>query len=83
MYGEEKNKDSPSIVKNGLKYFESQPLDVILIDTAGRHKEEHDLLEEMVRIKEAADPDLSLLVIDGTIGQQCYAQAEAFHKQFQ
>jgi signal recognition particle subunit SRP54 len=80
VYGEEKNKDSPSIVKNGLKYFESQPLDVILIDTAGRHKEEHDLLEEMVRIKEAADPDLSLLVIDGTIGQQCYAQAEAFHK---
>ena len=80
VYGEEKNKDSPSIVKNGLKYFESQPLDVILIDTAGRHKEEQDLLEEMVRIKEAADPDLSLLVIDGTIGQQCYAQAEAFHK---
>ncbi len=80
VYGEEKNKDSPSIVKNGLKYFESQPLDVILIDTAGRHKEERDLLEEMIRIKEAADPDLSLLVIDGTIGQQCYAQAEAFHK---
>ena len=80
VYGEEKNKDSPSIVKNGLKYFESQPLDVILIDTAGRHKGEQDLLEEMVRIKEAADPDLSLLVIDGTIGQQCYAQAEAFHK---
>ena len=80
VYGEEKNKDSPSIVKNGLKYFESQPLDVTLIDTAGRHKGEQDLLEEMVRIKEAADPDLSLLVIDGTIGQQCYAQAEAFHK---
>ncbi len=80
VYGDENNKDSPSIVKNGLKHFESQPLDVILIDTAGRHKEEKDLLEEMVRIKEAADPDLSLLVIDGTIGQQCYAQAEAFHK---
>jgi len=80
VYGEEKNKDSPSIVKNGLKYFESKPLDVILIDTAGRHKEEKDLLEEMVRINEAADPDLSILVIDGTIGQQCYAQAEAFHK---
>ena len=27
-----------------------------------------------------ASPDLGLLVIDGTIGQQCHAQAEAFHK---
>ena len=30
-----------------LKHFAGQPLDVILIDTAGRHKEEQDLLEEM------------------------------------
>jgi signal recognition particle subunit SRP54 len=80
VYGEENNKDSPNIVKNGLKHFESQPLDVILIDTAGRHKEEKDLLEEMNQIKKVADPDLALLVIDGTIGQQCYNQAEAFHK---
>ena len=80
VYGEENNKDSPSIVKSGLKHFEDQPLDVILIDTAGRHKEEQDLLDEMDRINKVTDPDLALLVIDGTIGQQCYNQAEAFHK---
>ena len=80
VFGEENNKDSPSIVKNGLKYFENQPLDVILIDTAGRHKEEKDLLVEMDRINKVTNPDLALLVIDGTIGQQCYNQAEAFHK---
>jgi signal recognition particle subunit SRP54 len=80
VYGEENNKDSPNIVKNGLKHFAGQPLDVILIDTAGRHKEEQDLLEEMDRINKVADPDLALLVIDGTIGQQCFSQAEAFHK---
>ena len=80
VYGEENNKDSPNIVKNGLKHFESQSLDVIIIDTAGRHKEENDLLEEMGRINKVAEPDLCLLVIDGTIGQQCFAQAEAFHK---
>lgn len=80
VYGEENNKDSPSIVKNGLKYFQDHPLDVILIDTAGRHKEEQDLLDEMDRINRVTDPDLALLVIDGTIGQQCYNQAEAFHK---
>lgn len=80
VYGEENNKDSPNIVKNGLKHFAGQTLDVILIDTAGRHKEEKDLLEEMERINKVADPDLALLVIDGTIGQQCFNQAEAFHK---
>ena len=80
VYGEENNKDSPEIVKHGLKYFAGKPLDVILVDTAGRHKEEKDLLDEMTKIKKAAEPDLALLVIDGTIGQQCYSQAEAFHK---
>ena len=80
VYGEEKNKDSPQLVKNGLKHFENSNLDVVLIDTAGRHKEEKDLLNEMKEINKVADPDLALLVIDGTIGQQCFNQADAFHK---
>ena len=80
VYGEENNKNSPDIVRNGLKYFEGMPLDVIIIDTAGRHKEEEDLLAEMEQISKVADPDLALLVIDGTIGQQCFNQAQAFHK---
>ncbi len=80
VYGEENNRDSPAIVKAGLKHFENSNLDIILIDTAGRHKEEKDLLDEMREIGKIADPDLALLVIDGTIGQQCYSQAESFHK---
>jgi signal recognition particle subunit SRP54 len=80
VYGEEGNQDSPQIVKDGFKHFENSTLDIILIDTAGRHKEEKELLEEMTRISKVANPDLTLLVIDGTIGQQCYNQAEAFHK---
>ncbi len=80
VYGEEGSKDPAATVRNGLGHFGGQPLDVILIDTAGRHKEERDLLEEMDAINRAADPELALLVIDGTIGQQCFGQAEAFHK---
>jgi signal recognition particle subunit SRP54 len=80
VYGEENNKDSPAIVKNGLKQYENSNLDIILIDTAGRHKEEKELLEEMKQISKVAEPDLVLLVIDGTIGQQCFNQAESFHK---
>jgi signal recognition particle subunit SRP54 len=80
VYGDEKNKDSPQLIKNGLKHFENSNLDVVLIDTAGRHKEEKDLLNEMKEINKVADPGLVLLVIDGTIGQQCFNQADAFHK---
>ena len=80
VFGDENNKDSPDVVKRGLKHFENSNLDIILIDTAGRHKEEKDLLDEMTQISKVAEPDLALLVIDGTIGQQCFSQAEAFNK---
>ena len=80
VYGENGNENPSEIVKNGLKHFQKTNLDIILIDTAGRHKQEKDLLDEMKQINKTADPDLALLVIDGTIGQQCFTQAEAFHK---
>lgn len=80
VYGDEKVKDPVEITKKGLEHFEPSNLDVIIIDTAGRHKEEKELLEEMNNIYKTVTPDLVLLVIDGTIGQQCYNQAEAFHK---
>ena len=80
VFGDESSKDSPDIVKRGLKHFDNSNLDIILIDTAGRHKEEKDLLEEMTQISKVAEPDLALLVIDGTIGQQCFSQAKAFNE---
>jgi signal recognition particle subunit SRP54 len=80
VYGDENNKDPVEISKKGLEHFEPANLDIIIIDTAGRHKQEKDLLQEMTNIYSAVTPDLVLLVIDGTIGQQCYSQAEAFHK---
>ncbi|MGE0242875.1 MAG: signal recognition particle receptor subunit alpha [Nitrososphaeraceae archaeon] len=79
VYGEEGNKDPISIVKNGLRYYDTQDYDIIIIDTAGRHKEESGLLEEMNELHQFTEPDLVLLVIDGTIGQQAYNQAKAFH----
>jgi signal recognition particle subunit SRP54 len=80
VYGQEGGKDAVGIAKNGLGYFGPQNLDVVIIDTAGRHKEETGLLAEMNEMYKVATPDLVLLVIDGTIGQQAYAQAKAFHE---
>lgn len=80
VYGEESSKDAVAIVKNGLEHFKPQNLDILIIDTAGRHKEEAGLLQEMNDMYNVATPDLVLLIIDGTLGQQARAQAEAFHK---
>ena len=80
VFGDEADKDAVNIVKNGLEHFGKQVLDVIIIDTAGRHKEERGLLEEMKTMYEVSKPEHVLLVIDGTIGQQAYNQAKAFHE---
>ena len=65
------------LAKKGLEKFQSK-YDVLLIDTAGRHKEEQDLLDEMTELSKVVEPDEVILVIDGTIGQQARKQAEAF-----
>jgi len=80
VYGEEGNKNAVDIVNNGLLFFRKESINVIIIDTAGRHKEETGLLEEMTAMHKISTPDLVLLVIDGTIGQQAYNQAKAFHE---
>jgi signal recognition particle subunit SRP54 len=80
VYGDETNANAIDIVKEGLKHFKNQNIDVIIIDTAGRHKEESSLLDEMREMRNAIHPDLVLLVVDGTIGQQAFNQAKAFHE---
>lgn len=76
LYGDPDNKDALDLAKKGLEKFKKQSL--IIFDTAGRHKEEKDLLDEMLEISSVVDPDEAILVIDGTIGQQAKDQAQAF-----
>ena len=77
VYGVESGEKTPvEVVKEGLERLKN--VDVVIIDTAGRHKEEKELLKEMKEIKEVANPDEIILVIDGTLGQQAKSQAKAF-----
>ncbi len=79
VYSEEKESDSVKVALHGKQYFEKTK-NLILVDTAGRHKEEKGLLDEMTEIVSKVKPDYSILVVDGTIGQQIYNQALAFHQ---
>ena len=79
VYSDERQKDSVKIAKDGKDRFGTEK-DLVIIDTAGRHKEEKGLLAEMKEVVDGVKPDATVLVVDGTIGQQCYSQALAFHR---
>ena len=78
LYGDLKAKDPVKIAREGLKQFNDQ--DIVIIDTAGRHKEEQELIKEMKMLEQNIKPDEITLVIDGTIGQQALLQAKAFNE---
>ena len=77
VFGDPENKDAIDLARKGLEQCGNK-YDVILVDTAGRHKEEQDLLDEMKELSTVVEPDEVILVIDGTIGQQARSQAESF-----
>ena len=64
------------MAKKGLQEFKNRK--VIIFDTAGRHKNEEDLIAEMDELDNIINPTEAILVIDGTIGQQAGEQARAF-----
>jgi signal recognition particle subunit SRP54 len=78
IYGDPNGKNPVDIAQKGLKTHADK--DVVIIDTAGRHKEEKGLIDEMKMLEKAIKPDEIILVLDGTIGQQASVQAKAFHE---
>ncbi|MGD6934681.1 MAG: signal recognition particle protein Srp54 [Candidatus Bathyarchaeia archaeon] len=78
VFGDVKAKDPVKVVREGLKAYTDK--DLIIVDTAGRHKEEKDLIKEMKDLEKNIHPDDVIMVIDGTIGQQALIQAKTFHE---
>ncbi len=79
LFFDPREQNPAKIAKQGVEEFSQRGIDVIIIDTAGRHKEEHGLIQEMKAIADLTHPDEIILVLDGTIGQQAYSQAAAFN----
>ncbi|MFB6283528.1 MAG: signal recognition particle protein Srp54 [Halobacteria archaeon] len=76
FYGEQDNEDPVEIAENGLREFSNR--EVVIVDTAGRHALENDLIDEIEAIEDAVDPDMNLLVLDASLGQGAKDQAQAF-----
>ncbi len=76
FYGERDNTNAVEITAHGVE--ELKRYDVVLVDTAGRHALETDLVLEMKGINDVAHADQRFLVLDSGIGQQASEQARAF-----
>ncbi|MEF8802349.1 MAG: signal recognition particle receptor subunit alpha, partial [Halolamina sp.] len=76
FYGDPDAENPVQIARDGLEA--TADADVHIVDTAGRHALEADLIDEIEEIEGAVDPDRNLLVLDAAIGQGAKAQAREF-----
>jgi signal recognition particle subunit SRP54 len=81
FYGEKGNLDAAAVARNGLEA--AKKYDVRIVDTAGRHALESDLIQEMKDIHAVTQADQKLLVMDAALGQQASEQAKAFNEAVQ
>mgnify|MGYP002507178041 CR=1 FL=1 len=73
-------KNPAKIVKHALDKADKNENDLIIIDTAGRLQTNETLMDELVEIKKACQPDEILLVVDSMAGQDIVNVAEEFNK---
>lgn len=69
------------IVRQGMEVAREKKNDYVLIDTAGRLHIDEGLMEELSQIKEVAQPNEILLVVDAMTGQDAVNVAQSFNEQ--
>jgi fused signal recognition particle receptor len=78
--------DPASVVFDGVRAAKAREVDVVLIDTAGRLQTKTNLMEELKKMRRVIERELgeppaeTLLVVDGTNGQNAISQAKLFNE---
>lgn len=78
--------DPAAVAHDGLAAAKARGAAVVLVDTAGRLHTKHNLMAELEKVARVCGrqvegaPHHTLLVLDGTIGQNALAQAREFHR---
>ncbi len=82
----ERGADPAALVYQSIEKARQQKADLILIDTAGRLQNRTELMEELAKIGRVIKklvpeaPHDSLIVLDGTVGQNSISQLKAFQE---
>jgi signal recognition particle subunit SRP54 len=73
--------DKPQdILKAAINWAQTEMIDVLLVDTAGRLQIDDALMTELEDLKKIITPTEILLVADAMLGQQSVSVAETFHQ---
>ena len=78
--------DPSSVLFDGLQAAGARGADVVIVDTAGRLQTKTNLMEELKKMRRVIErelgraPNETLLVLDGTTGQNAISQAKLFHE---
>lgn len=67
------------IISKAKSWAESEMIDVVILDTAGRLQIDAELMNELKAIKSSWPPNEVLLVADAMLGQQSVEVARGFH----
>ena len=84
MIGGQEGADPGSVVFDAIRSAKARKADVLLCDTAGRLHNKKNLMEELRKINRIIDREFpeayreTLVVLDGTTGQNALAQARQF-----
>jgi len=70
--------DPVDIAKKALAKAKAEGFDTLIVDTAGRQIIDDNLMKELQNIKEAVNPDETLLVVDAMTGQEAASLTAAF-----
>ncbi len=66
------------IAKEALERAKYLMRDVLIVDTAGRLTIDEELMDELVRVRDAVQPNETFLVLDSTTGQEAVNVAKSF-----
>jgi signal recognition particle subunit SRP54 len=77
-YEQGTDRDPVEIAKWALERAREDGKDVLIVDTSGRLHVDRELMDELVRIRDAVKPHSVLLVVDAMTGQDAVNVAEQF-----
>ena len=80
VYADRSTTDVVKIAKAGIDQAKRERERVVIVDTAGRLQIDEQMMQELVRLKDAIRPDEILFVADGMTGQEAVRIAEGFDK---
>ena len=78
--------DPSAVAYDALQAANARDVDVLIVDTAGRLHTKDNLMEELKKIKRTLSkqiegtPHETIIVLDGTTGQNAMTQAKIFHE---